>query len=94
MTVDSYHAGCKHRVSPTVNCQLSLPPPPLYPRKHRELLRAIVSVKLGISYYKVNLKALDSAYSIAFPKSTPINVNKKPRKRLTATPLQLEKEGK
>ena len=71
-----------------------LPPPSLYPRKHRELLRAIVSVKLGISYYKVNLKALDSAYSIAFPKSTPINVNKKPRKRLTATPLQLEKEGK
>ena len=77
MTVDSYHAGCKHRVSPTVNSQFSLPPPSLYPRKHRELLRAIVSVKLGISYYKVNLKALDSAYSIAFPKSTPLNVNKK-----------------
>ena len=51
--------------------------PSLYPRKHRELLRAIVAVRLGISYYKVNLKALDSAYSIAFPKSTPINVNKK-----------------
>ena len=56
-----------------------LPLPSLYPRKHRELLRAIVSVKLGISYYKVDLKALDSAYSIAFPKSTPINVNKKKR---------------
>ena len=54
-----------------------LPPPSLYPRKHRELLRAIVSVKLGISFYRVNLKALDAAYSIAFPKSTPINVNKK-----------------
>ena len=27
--------------------------------------------------HKVNLKALDEAYSIAFPKSTPINVNKK-----------------
>ena len=54
-----------------------LPPPALYPRKHRELLRAIVSVRLGISYYKVDLKALDSAYSIAFPKSTPLNVNKK-----------------
>ena len=54
-----------------------LPLPSLYPRKHRELLRAIVSVKLGISYYKINLKALDKAYSIAFPKSTPINVNKK-----------------
>ena len=54
-----------------------LPPPSLYPRKHRELLRAIVSVKLGISYYRVDLKALDAAYSIAFPNSTPINVNKK-----------------
>ena len=56
-----------------------LPLPSLYPRKHRELLRAIVSVKLGISYYKIDLKALDSAYSIAFPKSTPLNVNKKSR---------------
>ena len=51
--------------------------PSLYPRKHRELLRAIVAVKTGISFYKVDLKALDKAYSIAFPKSTPINVNKK-----------------
>ena len=57
-----------------------LPPPSLYPRKHRELLRAIVSVKLGISYYRVDLKALDKAYSIAFPKSTPLNVNKKKRR--------------
>ncbi|MBQ8988586.1 MAG: hypothetical protein IJ067_02715 [Prevotella sp.] len=56
-----------------------LPLPSLYPRKHRELLRAIVSVKLGISYYKINLKALDAAYSIAFPRSTPLNVNKKKR---------------
>ena len=55
-----------------------LPPPSLYPRRHRELLRAVVAVRLGISFYKkVNLKALDAAYSIAFPKSTPINVNKK-----------------
>ena len=54
-----------------------LPLPSLYPRKHRELLRAIVSVKLGISYFRVDLKALDTAYSIAFPKSTPLNVNKK-----------------
>ena len=59
-----------------------LPLPSLYPRKHRELLRAIVSVKLGISYYRVNLKALDKAYSIAFPKSTPINVNKKSRPKV------------
>ena len=59
-----------------------LPLPSLYPRKHRELLRAIVAVHTGISFWKINLKALDSAYSIAFPNSTPINVNKK--KRATA----------
>ena len=56
-----------------------LPPPSLYPRKHRELLRAIVSVKLGIGTRKVHLPDLDRAYSIAFPKSTPINVSKKKR---------------
>ena len=56
-----------------------LRPPSLYPRKHRELLRAIVAVCLGISLRKVDLKALDAAYSIAFPNSTPINVNKKKR---------------
>ena len=56
-----------------------LPVPSLYPRKHRELLRAIVAVRMGISYWKINLKALDVAYSIAFPNSTPINVNKKKR---------------
>ncbi|MBR2254033.1 MAG: hypothetical protein IJ895_06440 [Prevotella sp.] len=55
----------------------TLPRPALYPRKHRELLRAIVARKLDISYYKVDIHALDRAYSIAFPKSTPINVNKK-----------------
>ena len=54
--------------------------PSLYPRKHRELLRAIVSLKTGISFYKIDLKALDKAYSIAFPESTPINLNK-PKKR-------------
>ena len=56
-----------------------LPLPSLYPRKHRELLRAIVAVRLGISYYRINLRAIDKAYSIVFPKSTPINVNKKKR---------------
>ena len=55
----------------------SLPLPSLYPRKHREFLRAIVSINLGISIRRVNLKALDKAYSIAFPNSTPINVSKK-----------------
>ena len=54
-----------------------LPLPSLCPRKHRELLRAIVAVRGGISFWKINLKALDAAYSIAFPNSTPINVNKK-----------------
>ena len=54
-----------------------LPLPALYPRKHRELLRAIVAVRLGIGLRKVHLPDLDSAYSIAFPHSTPINVNKK-----------------
>ena len=56
-----------------------LPLPSLYPRQHRELLRAIVAVKTGISFYRINLRALDAAYSVAFPKSTPINVNKKKR---------------
>ncbi|MBR6853253.1 MAG: hypothetical protein IKM78_05030 [Prevotella sp.] len=54
-----------------------LPPPSLYPRKHRELLRAIVSVKLGLSPRQVKLPELDAAYSIAFHNSTPININKK-----------------
>ena len=54
-----------------------LPPPSLYPRQHRELLRAIVAVRTGISFWKVDLKALDSAYSVAFPRSTPLNINKK-----------------
>ena len=57
----------------------ALPPPSLYPRKHREFLRAIVAVSLGISLRKVDLKALDAAYSEAFPNSTPLNVNKKKR---------------
>ena len=54
-----------------------LPLPSLYPRRHRELLRSIVAVKLAIGVRKVDLKALDAAYSIVFPNSTPINVNKK-----------------
>ena len=59
-----------------------LPLPSLYPRNHRELLRAIVAVRLGISFYKIDLKALDRAYSIAFPESTAINVNKKKQKKI------------
>ena len=58
-----------------------LPPPKFYPRKHRELLRAIVAVSLNISSCKVHLKKLDKAYSIAFPNATPININKKTHPR-------------
>ena len=54
-----------------------LPSPSLYPRKHREFLRAIVAVRTGRSFYQINLRALDAAYRIVFPNSTPINVNKK-----------------
>ncbi|MBR1409546.1 MAG: hypothetical protein IJ580_00395 [Prevotella sp.] len=63
----------------------TLPPPSLYPRKHRELLRAIVSVHLSIGLRKVQLPELDAAYSIAFPNSTPINVNKKKRHGTSST---------
>ena len=48
----------------------------------REFLRALVAVKLGIGIRKVDLNALDAAYSIAFPHSTPLNVNKKRRQAL------------
>ena len=56
-----------------------LPAPALHPRVCREFLRALVAVRLGIGMRKVNLKALDLAYSEAFPYSTPLNVNKKKR---------------
>jgi len=55
----------------------TLPPPSIAPRKHRELLRALVAVSLGIGIRKVHLPLLDKAYSQAFPESTAINVNKK-----------------
>ena len=56
-----------------------LPAPTLHPRRSREFLRALVAVKLGIGMRGVDLKALDEAYSIAFPSSTPLNINKKRR---------------
>ena len=56
-----------------------LPAPALHPRVCREFLRALVAVRLGIGMRRVNLKALDRAYSEAFPYSTPLNVNKKKR---------------
>ncbi len=58
----------------------TLPAPALHPRASREFLRALVAVKLGIGMRKVDLKALDRAYSEAFPHSTPINIAKKKRR--------------
>ena len=58
-----------------------LPPPRLHPRKHRELLRALVATTLGIGIRQVHLHDLDKAYSTAFPNSTPININKKQVKK-------------
>ena len=63
----------------TLNGMDTLPPPSIAPRKHRELLRALVSVSLNIGMRKVHLSQLDKAYSQAFPRSTAINVNKKKR---------------
>lgn len=59
--------------------------PARYPRKHRELLRAIVATKLGIGLRHVKLPELDAAYSKAFPNSTPININKKKRHGTNST---------
>ena len=65
------------------NCQQQglneLPCPMTDPRPHRELIRAIVSTILGKRCCRINLPALDKAYSIAYPGSTPLNINKKRR---------------
>lgn len=53
-----------------------LPVVTLNPIPHRELLRAIVSTVLHIGMRQVNLNALDTAYSIAYPDCPPININK------------------
>lgn len=57
----------------------TLPPPALNPYPHREFLRALVAVRLGIGMRAVDLRALDAAYSAAYPRSTPLNVSKKKR---------------
>ena len=57
-----------------------LPPPSLYPLRHREWLRALVALRLGIGMRKVDVHALDRAYTVAFPHSTPINKSKKVKK--------------
>ena len=38
-------------------------------------------VRLGIGMREVDVKALDEAYTEAFPHSTPLNVGKKRRRR-------------
>lgn len=54
-----------------------LPCIPLYPRKHRELIRAVIAVNCGIGMRHVNLRELDRTFSIVFPYATKINVSKK-----------------
>lgn len=55
----------------------TLKPPSLYPRKHREFLRAVVTIYLRLATREVKLPELDAAYSVVFPNSTALNVNKK-----------------
>ena len=57
-----------------------LPLPSLYPRQHREFLRALVTTVLQIGRNKVKTRDFDDAYSEAFPHSTPLNVSKKKKK--------------
>jgi hypothetical protein len=79
-------------------CQQSgwdeMQPPSLFPRRHRELLRAIVAVRLGISFFRVNLRALDAAYCEAFPRSTPLNVSKKRHRNIPKTNKQEDDDTK
>ena len=53
-----------------------LPPPKFYPHKHRDFLKALITIRVG----KPKLSELDAAYSIAFPNSTSLNIikNKNP----------------
>ncbi len=57
-----------------------LPPPTLAPRVHRELLRALTQVVLGLNYQQVKLKELEAAYRAAFPGGAKLNVSKKTAK--------------
>lgn len=55
----------------------TLPSPADFPKQHREMLKALMAVRTGISITKVDVRALDAAYSIAFPHSVPLNTNRK-----------------
>lgn len=72
-----YLATC-HEEEPIYGYDV-LPPPSLYPLRSRDFLRALVAVKLNRKKTQVDLAALDQAYRIAFPHSTPINAEKKKR---------------
>ena len=54
-----------------------LPSAACHPLKHRALLIALTAVTLKIGVRNVKLTALDEAYTVAFPRSAPINVAKK-----------------
>lgn len=56
-----------------------LPPPSTHSRIHREILIALLMVKLHLGKRNVRLHDLDAAYRIAYPNSTPLNVAKKKR---------------
>ena len=72
-------ATCHEEEEPVYGLD-ELPLPSLYPTKSRDFLRALVAVKLKVRKTQINLKAVDAAYSIVYPHSTPINVDKKKRK--------------
>ncbi len=54
-----------------------LPSPKYHPHEHRQMLKAVLELTLRDRSRRVNLKALDAAYSVVYPKCTPININKK-----------------
>lgn len=54
-----------------------LPSPKHHPKLHRQILKTVLKFKLRDRSQRVNLRALDAAYSVVYPESTPINVSKK-----------------
>jgi len=64
-----------------------LPLPSLYPLPHREFLKAWITLCHRGAGLRTNLRWLDRSYSVVFPRSTPINVEKKRQRasRVTAS---------
>ena len=52
----------------------TLPSPIVCPYPLRDMLKAVVAVRMGISIKKVDVHALDAAFSVAFPNAAPLNV--------------------